>query len=103
MASSDSWLTVTPTGVTVTLYVQPGARATGAAGLHGEVPRVRLAAQPQDGKANAELVRWLARELGIARTRVSLQRGLRSRTKRLSIEGDARELARGLEDLLGST
>jgi len=35
----------------------PGARSTEATGAHGDALRVRLAAPPVDGKANAELMR----------------------------------------------
>jgi hypothetical protein len=45
------------------LSVQPGARHTGIDGLHDGALRVRLAAPPVDGKANSQLLAWLATEL----------------------------------------
>jgi hypothetical protein len=46
------------------LHVQPGAKRTEVAGVHGEGAaarlKVRLAAPPVDGKANAELLRFLS-------------------------------------------
>ncbi|AIY19856.2 hypothetical protein KR76_10585 [Pimelobacter simplex] len=42
---------------------------------------MRLASPPVDGRANDELVRWLAKELGVPRSAVTLVRGQRSRSK----------------------
>ena len=46
-----------------------------------------MGAPPERGKANAKLLRLLAKTLGIARQRVLLIRGETSRTKRLRIIG----------------
>ena len=73
-------------GVVLTLHVQPGARRTEIAGVYGEALKIRLAAPPVDGKANAELVRFLARAFGVARSAVVLVRGETSRQKTVRIE-----------------
>ncbi|MBM7515468.1 DUF167 domain-containing protein [Nocardioides nitrophenolicus] len=68
--------------------VQPGASRTGAAGpagVDGAELKVRLSSPPVDGRANAELVRWLAKELGVPRSAVTLVRGQTSRSKVLRI------------------
>lgn len=73
--------------------VQPGASRTGAAGptgVDGAELKIRLSAPPVDGRANDELVRWLAKELGVPRTAVSLVRGQTSRSKVLRIDTSAR-------------
>ena len=46
--------------VVLDLRVQPGAKRTEVAGMHGERVKIRLAAPPVDGAANDELVRFLA-------------------------------------------
>ena len=66
--------------------VQPNARHTSADGLHDGALRVRLAAPPVDGKANAQLIAWLADQLGCAKRDVSLLRGETSRRKQLAID-----------------
>ena len=63
----------------LTLHVQPGASHTGVTGTHGDALKVRLAAPPVDGKANAELLRFLAEAFGVPRRNVTLVRGERSR------------------------
>ena len=46
----------------------------------------RLNAPPVDGKANAELIRLVARQFGCARSAVSIKSGAGSRTKLVKIE-----------------
>ena len=57
------------------------------AGLHGEALKIRLAAPPVDGKANACLIAFLADRLGVARSAISLLSGEASRAKRVRISG----------------
>ncbi len=47
----------------------------------GRVLRVRVAAPPSEGKANAELKKFLAKELGVAKSKVVLEKGGSSRIK----------------------
>jgi uncharacterized protein YggU (UPF0235/DUF167 family) len=54
-------------------------------GAQGEL-RVRLRAAPADGAANASLVRIIAEGCGVAPSRVRLEGGAASRTKRVSID-----------------
>jgi uncharacterized protein (TIGR00251 family) len=65
--------------------VQPRASRTEFAGLHGERLRVRLAAPPIDGRANAALTDFVAAECSLARSRVTLEAGPSSRDKRLRL------------------
>lgn len=77
----------TDTGVRLRLYVQPRASRTEVVGRHGDALKVRLAAPPVDGAANEELVRWLARELGVPRSAVSVVAGAAGRTKMVAVQG----------------
>jgi len=82
-----TWLTVQPTGIRLTLHVQPGARKSEVAGEHGDALKIRLAAPPVEGKANAELLRWLASYLGVPRKAVTLLSGERNRHKIVAVDG----------------
>jgi uncharacterized protein (TIGR00251 family) len=73
--------------------VVPNARRTGADGLHDGALRVRLAAQPVEGQANARLLAWLADELGCAKRAVRLQRGDASRRKTVEVDLPAAAVA----------
>jgi len=67
------------------IHATPGARRTEAAGAHGGLLRVRLAAPPVDGKANAALIDWAAGAFGVPRQRVQLLHGGTGRHKMLAI------------------
>ena len=69
--------------------VQPRASRTEFAGLMGDRLRIRLNAPPVDGRANAALVEFVAGECGLARSRVTLERGQTGRDKRLRLHGVA--------------
>lgn len=68
-------------GWLLSVRVQPGASRTEIVGEYGEQLRIRLAAPPVDGKANAALERFLADELGLPRAAVTVRRGHMSRSK----------------------
>jgi uncharacterized protein (TIGR00251 family) len=91
-----SWLVAAGNGVTLRLHIQPGAKKTEVVGLHGEALKIRLAAPPVDGKANACLLAFLADRFGVAKSAVSLLSGDSSRAKRVHISGvtDAEAKAR---------
>ncbi len=67
------------------IHATPGARRTEAAGAHGAALRVRLAAPPVDGKANAALIDWAARAFGVPKASVQLLHGAAGRQKTLGI------------------
>ena len=75
--------------VLLSLHVQPGAKRTEAAGEHGGALRIRLAAPPVDGKANAELVRFLADAFDVPQRQVTIVRGETSRQKSVRIDAPA--------------
>ena len=91
------WLRQGAQQVILTLHIQPGAKKTELAGEHGEALKIRLAAPPVDGRANACLLEFLASRLGLAKRQVTLVSGESSRAKRVSIEGlDAESVRRKL-------
>lgn len=73
--------------MTLELHVQPGASRTEFAGKHGERIKVRLAARAQDGKANEALIEFLAQHYGVPKRSVRITAGLKSRQKRVVIDG----------------
>lgn len=82
-----NWLTADAQGVTLRLHIQPGAKKTEVAGLHGDALKIRLAAPPVDGKANACLVEFLAAHLGLPKSAVTIVGGETSRAKRVRMAG----------------
>ncbi len=78
-------------------HVQPRARRTEIVGWHGNAIKVRLQAPPVDGAANDELVRFVAKTVGVPRSAVHIVSGERGRCKRVSLDGPSRtEVLRAL-------
>jgi len=71
----------------VAVHVQPRARRTEVAGMHGDAVKIRLAAPPVDGAANVELVRFVAERLGVPRAAVRIAAGAASRRKVVEVDG----------------
>lgn len=69
------------------VHAQPRASRTELAGLHGDAIRIRLAAPPVEGAANAELVSFLAKLLGVPRSAVRVVTGQRGRRKTVQVAG----------------
>ena len=74
-------------GIRIGLRVRPGARTSRIDGVHGRVLKISVAAPPEQGKANAEVERLLAEELGLRRAQVSVASGHASRDKVVEISG----------------
>ncbi len=74
-------------GVLLRVAARPGASRSAVLGLQGEALRVAVAAPPVDGKANDELLRFVARALGLRRGAVELVRGQSARDKTLRLDG----------------
>jgi uncharacterized protein (TIGR00251 family) len=55
--------------------------------------KARVAAPPEDGKANAALIGLLARTLDVRKSDVRIARGASSRLKAIEVEGDESLLA----------
>lgn len=83
--------------VRVRVYVQPRASRTEIMGEHGNALKVRLAAPPVDGAANEALVRHLAKQVGVAVSRVRVLNGEAARTKIVEFDDvDVTAVRRGL-------
>jgi uncharacterized protein (TIGR00251 family) len=67
------------------------------AGFEGGVVRIRLNAPPVEGRANESLVRFLAKTLGVPKSRITLVAGERGRSKIVRVDGvTPEELMAGL-------
>lgn len=96
-AMTADWLRESGGRTTLTLHIQPGAKKTEVAGLHGDALKIRLARpHPVDGKANAALLSFVAERLGIAKSSVSLKSGQTSRRKVLEIDAAPADIAQRL-------
>ncbi|SFJ05620.1 hypothetical protein SAMN05216304_104280 [Bosea sp. OK403] len=67
-----------------------------------EVLKIRVRAAPSDGEANAALVAFLAKLMGLPRSRVRLVAGASARLKTVLLEGDSAVLLARLEAFLAA-
>ncbi len=80
----------------------PNASRSEVVGWLGDSLKVKLKAPPVDGKANAELCRFLAEVLGLPKTAVTLATGASARQKRVAVTGlSSADLRVRLDQLLG--
>ena len=61
--------------------------------MHGTSLKIRIKSSPVDGKANRELVRFLAEILDIPQGQITIIRGASGRRKTVAIEGLTAERA----------
>lgn len=88
--------------LTLILHVQPNAKRTEFAGLHGGHLKVRVAAPAVEDKANELLVGFLADKFDLPGGRVMIRRGTHGRTKTVEICGQAAALLARVKKFLHS-
>jgi len=73
--------------LTIKIYLQPKASRNEIVGPYRDGMKVKVTAPPVEGKANEELLRFLAKEWRISLSHIEIIRGHRSREKTLRISG----------------
>ena len=89
-----SWYRRAADGWLLELHIQPGAKKTEVAGLHGDALKIRIASPPVDGKANAALVAFVADALAVPKSAVEVVRGETARRKCLRVTAAGADPAR---------
>jgi len=86
-------------GYILKIHVVPGARQTMVAGLHGDRLKVKVARPPEKGRANEELLAFLARLLQVPPRAVHLTSGAASRAKVVAVHDLSPDLKSRLQAL----
>jgi uncharacterized protein len=79
-----------PGGALIDIIAQPRASRTEIAGIHDGSLRIRVAAPPVDGAANAELIAFVSKAAGVRKGDVSMLSGTAGRRKRMLVRGVSR-------------
>jgi len=89
MAAAASWCRLDPGSgrLTLSVHVQPNARVSEIAGVHGDALKIKVAAPAVDNKANAALLDFLHRFLRLPSSQITLRHGARGRRKVVDITG----------------
>lgn len=80
-------ITETADGVLFNVHVQPRASRNEICGVQGDELRLRLTSPPVEDAANKLCVEYLAKLLGVAKSRVSITAGAKSRHKTVKVTG----------------
>lgn len=81
-AAANSPVSLDKSGnIAIKILAKPGAKQNGITDIGLEGVGVQIAAPPSEGEANAELVKFLSKLLGLRKSDVSLDKGSRSRNK----------------------
>lgn len=97
MAQPPVWLACQRNCWVLALHVQPGARRTAIAGQHGDRLKIAVAAPADAGRANAQVLQFLATQLRVAKSTVELLNGAGSRNKRVAVPATLQ-----LEDIIAA-
>ncbi len=81
----ETWYQKTGDIITLTIYVQPGAKHNEIVGMHGDALKIKLAGQPIEGRANSALVRYIATLFEVPLSQVTVKRGAKSRHKIIEV------------------
>jgi len=85
LAADPPWMRVADDEVTIEVTARPGASRRGVISASGERLVVGVHSGPQKGKANDELIEYLAGELRLPRAALLIVRGATSRRKTIRI------------------
>ena len=78
----------------IQIKVTPNASKNQIINWQEGVLRLRIKGVPEKGRVNEELIKFLAKELGIAKSQIEIISGHNARLKRLKIEGFTQEQLR---------
>ena len=78
----------TPEGVIFKVLVQPRSSKNMISGLHDGALKIKLTAPPVDNAANQMCLKFLAKSLGISKSRIEISAGYNSRHKQILLRSD---------------
>jgi uncharacterized protein (TIGR00251 family) len=81
-----AWCSQHGDAVRLNVQVLPNAKKTEVVGLIDGALKIRLKAQPIEGQANEELIRFIATKMKLPKKQISVVRGLTSRQKTIEIK-----------------
>ena len=70
------------------IHLQPNAKRDEICGLLGDRIKIAITAQPIDGKANEALIKFLSKKFKIAKSCISITKGLTSKDKTIVIDSE---------------
>ena len=85
---SRAWCSALPGGVRLAVQITPNAKKTEVIGVLDDALKLKLQAQPIEGKANEALVRYLAEALSVPRSAVTITHGHTNKRKLIEVRSE---------------
>jgi uncharacterized protein (TIGR00251 family) len=83
---SPGWCSPLPAGIRLAVQITPNAKKTAVVGVLDNALKLKLQAQPIEGKANEALVKYLAAALSVPRSAVTITHGLTNKRKLIEVK-----------------
>lgn len=82
---SRGWCSALPGAIRLAVQITPNAKKTEVIGVLDDALKLKLQAQPIDGKANEALIKFLAKTLSVPRGAVTITHGQTSKKKLIEV------------------
>ena len=82
---SRAWCSALPGGIRLAVQITPNAKKTEVIGVLDDALKVKLQAQPIEGKANEALVKFLSAALSVPKSAVLITHGQTSKRKLIEV------------------
>lgn len=86
-------ITESQDGILLNVKIIPNAPRSKVDGMLGDLLKIRIQAPPVDGKANAALLKFLAQELDVPASNLTVLSGHTGRIKRIAVAGVKKQQA----------
>ncbi|CUI09694.1 DUF167 domain-containing protein [Massilia antarctica] len=81
----QAWCSAQPRGIRLAVQITPNAKKTEVIGVLGDSLKLKLQAQPIEGRANEALIKYLSGELGVPKSALTITHGLTSKRKLVEV------------------
>ena len=71
----------------IQVQIQPRSSKDQIIGIHNGRLKIKISAPPVDGKANQNLIEFIAKALGVSKSKIEIVKGRTSKLKTLKISG----------------
>lgn len=82
---SRAWCSALPGAIRLAVQITPNAKKTEVIGVLDDTLKLKLQAQPIEGKANEALIKFLAKTLSVPRSALTITHGQTSKKKLIEV------------------
>jgi uncharacterized protein (TIGR00251 family) len=98
--STTGWCSQVSQRIRLFVQITPNAKKSEVVGVLGDTLKIKLQAQPIEGKANEALVRFLADRLDVPKSTIGIAQGQTNRRKTIEVTASGLHVADVVQALL---